>query len=245
MTSATAFSIDLRVMMSRGLRFFFTASTSTRADSAALSAFSASGEAICEEPSRLMPSASNDELMVLAVYCPPQAPTLGQAFFSMPSMTVGKPNTCGLAPADSSAAMARSTSGWMPALQGFMVEWPLATPTMGLSKSPSLNPTARSIARLGERATPWVIRRERRLAADFGSAIGFLLGGGSLSHRSVAIQYNGSRSLIPFGHEYAGAAPAAPVRGRRRAAALRPRGAGAAHLAAAAVALDPGPGAAP
>ena len=63
---------------------FFTASTNTRADSAAESAFSASGAAICEEPSRLTPSASNEELMVFAVYMPPQAPTLGQAFFSMP-----------------------------------------------------------------------------------------------------------------------------------------------------------------
>src|SRR5436305_1415046 len=85
MTSAIAFSIDLRVMMSRGLRSFFTASTSTRADSAAESAFAVSGAASCDEPSRLMPSASKEELMVLAVYWPPQAPTLGQAFFSMPS----------------------------------------------------------------------------------------------------------------------------------------------------------------
>src|SRR3954462_704915 len=80
-----AFSIDLRVMMSRGLRSFFTASTSTRADTAAESAFSGSGAASGEGGGRLMPSASNDELMVLAVYWPPQAPTLGQAFFSMPS----------------------------------------------------------------------------------------------------------------------------------------------------------------
>ena len=72
-------------MMSRGLRSFFTASTSTRADSAAESAFAVSGAASCDEPSRLMPSASKEELMVLAVYWPPQAPTLGQAFFSMPS----------------------------------------------------------------------------------------------------------------------------------------------------------------
>ena len=75
MTSAIAFSIDLRVMMSRGLRSFLIASTSTRADSAAESAFSASGAAICDEPSRLMPSASNDERIVLAVYMPPHAPT--------------------------------------------------------------------------------------------------------------------------------------------------------------------------
>src|SRR6476646_11739692 len=80
-----AFSIDLRVTMSRGRIFLRMALTRTFADAADESAFSASGDAICEEPSRLMPSASNEEDMVLAVYCPPQAPTLGQAFFSMPS----------------------------------------------------------------------------------------------------------------------------------------------------------------
>src|SRR5262245_12625726 len=84
MMSATAFSIDLRVMMSRDLRLRRTASTSTRADSAEESAFSASGEAICEEPSRLMPRASKEDDIVLAVYMPPHAPTDGQAFFSMP-----------------------------------------------------------------------------------------------------------------------------------------------------------------
>src|SRR5437667_5165829 len=75
----------------------------------------------------------------------------------MASVTVGKPNTCGMAPAAFTAAMARSTSGWMPALQGFMVEWPLATPTIAFSKSPSRKPTARNIARFGERAAPWVM----------------------------------------------------------------------------------------
>ena len=84
-TSAIAFSIDLRVMMSRGFRSFLIASTSTFADCAAESAFSASGEAICDEPMRLMPSASNDEDIVFAVYMPPHAPTDGHAFFSMPS----------------------------------------------------------------------------------------------------------------------------------------------------------------
>ena len=69
----------------------------------------------------------------------------------MPSVTVGKPKTCGMAPASLSAAITRSTSGWMPALQGFIVEWPFATPMMGFSKSPSVKPTARNIARLGER----------------------------------------------------------------------------------------------
>ena len=85
MTSAIAFSIDLRVMMSRGFRSLLIACASTRADCAAESAFSASGEAICDEPMRLIPSASNDEDIVFAVYMPPHAPTDGQAFFSMPS----------------------------------------------------------------------------------------------------------------------------------------------------------------
>jgi hypothetical protein len=85
MMSDTAFSIDLRVTMSRGFKSFFTAFTRTLAEAAAESAFSASGEAICEDPSRLMPSASNEDDIVLAVYIPPHAPTLGHAFFSIPT----------------------------------------------------------------------------------------------------------------------------------------------------------------
>jgi len=53
----------------------------------------------------------------------------------------------------------------MPALQGFIVEWPFATPTIGFSKSPFPKPTARNIARLGERAIPAVIVRLRALSA--------------------------------------------------------------------------------
>ena len=118
-TSAIAFSIDLRVMMSRGLRSFLTASTSTRADSAAESAFSASGAAICDEPSRLMPSASNDELMVFAVYMPPQAPTLGQAFFSTPT----KSGSCILPAVNAPTASKALTmvSAWPFQLPGLMV----------------------------------------------------------------------------------------------------------------------------
>src|SRR3954463_10661191 len=86
----------------------------------------------------------------------------------IPSVTVGTPKVCGLAPAFSSAWTARSTSGWMPALQGFMVECPFATPMIGLSKSASPKPTARSMARFGERATPWVISLERRFAGAAG-----------------------------------------------------------------------------
>ena len=81
----------------------------------------------------------------------------------MPSVTVIVPNICGMPPAARTAASARSASGCSPALHGFIVLWPLAMPTIGLSKSPSLKPTARSIARLGERATPWVMICERRL----------------------------------------------------------------------------------
>src|SRR5258708_6065416 len=98
----------------------------------------------------------------------------------MPSVTVGKPNTCGMAPAALTAATARSTSGWMPALQGFMVEWPLATPTIAFWKSPSPKPTARSIARLGERAAPWVMVLLLQLSAmesapDFSVAFRMIL----------------------------------------------------------------------
>ena len=44
-----------------------------------------SGEAICELPRSEIPSASNDELIVLAVNIPPHAPTDGQALCSTPS----------------------------------------------------------------------------------------------------------------------------------------------------------------
>src|SRR3954471_21371762 len=85
MIRLTAFSIDLRVMMSRGLMSFLTASTSTRADSAAEPVFSSSGFAIVDEYSNDMPSASNDDDIVFAVYMPPHEPDEGQALRSMPS----------------------------------------------------------------------------------------------------------------------------------------------------------------
>src|SRR6202795_1409301 len=85
MISATAFSMDFFVMMSRGLRSAFTASTSTRADSAADVTFSSSGFALVDEKRSDMPGASNDELMVFAVYMPPHEPLDGHAFLSMPS----------------------------------------------------------------------------------------------------------------------------------------------------------------
>ena len=53
----------------------------------------------------------------------------------IPSLMVGVPNICALAPAALSAAAAASARGCNPALQGVMVECPLAIPIMGLSKS--------------------------------------------------------------------------------------------------------------
>ncbi len=85
MISDTAFSIDRRVMMSRGRRFAFTASISTRADCAAESVFSRSGFAIDDEPISDRPSASNAELIVFAVYMPPHEPAVGHAFSSIAS----------------------------------------------------------------------------------------------------------------------------------------------------------------
>src|SRR6185437_14678905 len=134
----------------------------------------------------------------------------------MPSVTVGKPNTCGIAPASVRAAMARSTSGWMPALQGFMVEWPLATPTIGLSKSWSLKPTARSMARFGERATPPVMRWERQFSF---LVMGFLPQGPFLRDAGPplwwmeppAVKWRSGEAAMPGGPGGEGCAIHAPV----------------------------------
>src|SRR5271157_719402 len=55
----------------------------------------------------------------------------------------------------------------MPALHGFIVECRLSTPTIGLSQSPSLKLTARSMARLGAPASPSVMTCERLLSFSF------------------------------------------------------------------------------
>ena len=80
----------------------------------------------------------------------------------MPSLTVMVPNTWGMAPAARAALSARRARTSSPALQGVMVLQPLAIPTIGFSKSPSWNPTARSMARLGARWTPDVMAALRR-----------------------------------------------------------------------------------
>ncbi|MNL03535.1 hypothetical protein D3C87_1240750 [compost metagenome] len=53
----------------------------------------------------------------------------------MPSEMVGVPKICGLASDALMASTAASARRCRPALQGVMVEWPLAMPTIGLSKS--------------------------------------------------------------------------------------------------------------
>ena len=53
----------------------------------------------------------------------------------MPSEIVGVPKVCGLPPACRTASTAASASGCRPELHGVIVEWPLAMPIIGLSKS--------------------------------------------------------------------------------------------------------------
>ena len=77
-----------------------------------------------------MPSAITSRLT--SEYFMPSVP------MPMPSEMVGTPNTCELAFSAPIAATAASASFCSPELQGVIVEWPLATPTIGLSKSSSL-----------------------------------------------------------------------------------------------------------
>ena len=53
----------------------------------------------------------------------------------MPSEIVGVPKIWALPPAASMPSTAASASFCRPELHGVMVEWPLATPIIGLAKS--------------------------------------------------------------------------------------------------------------
>jgi len=75
----------------------------------------------------------------------------------IPSLIVIVPNIWGMALACRIAASACNAKSLIPALQGVMVLYALAIPTIGLAKSSSVNPTARNMARFGERWTPAVI----------------------------------------------------------------------------------------
>src|SRR3546814_15905157 len=68
MTTLTAFSIDLRVTITRGFRSSAMALSNTRADSAAELVLSSCTLAIVDEYGRIMPIASNAEPMVFVVY---------------------------------------------------------------------------------------------------------------------------------------------------------------------------------
>ncbi len=54
---------------------------------------------------------------------------------AMPSEIVGVPNTCALPPAARMPSTAASASTCRPELHGVIVEWPFATPIIGLRKS--------------------------------------------------------------------------------------------------------------
>ena len=122
----------------------------------------------------------------------------------MPSLIVIVPNVWGMPPARRRATSAAAGRSPNPALQGVIVEWPLATPTIGLAKSASVKPTARSMARFGARWSPWVTAALRRWGAGR-SGIGFL--------PDISASYPWPRRLgTPW--------PAAP---RRPGSAPRPR----------------------
>ena len=85
-----------------------------------------------------------------SIHCPPTQVSMQSAMTSrdarlyfmpsvpiaMPSLMVGVPKICALPPASSIPMTAASASFCRPELQGVMVEWPLATPIIGLAKSP-------------------------------------------------------------------------------------------------------------
>ena len=81
-TTEIAFSIDLRVMISRGNILLRMALTRILPASSVFSPFSGATADMVEEYIGLIPIASKAEDMVLAVYIPPQEPAPGQALRS-------------------------------------------------------------------------------------------------------------------------------------------------------------------
>src|SRR5262245_50736994 len=84
----------------------------------------------------------------------------------MPSEAVGAPKICGTPPPARTPSTALRTSRSRWALHGVISLKRFATPIIGLSKSSSRKPTARSMARLGARPGPPVVRRLFRLESD-------------------------------------------------------------------------------
>ena len=84
----------------------------------------------------------------------------------MPSDTVIVLNSTLLPPALARRAGVGRARSSMCMLQGVTMLQVEAMPICGFVKSASLNPTARSIARLGERSAPSTTRREYRRRCD-------------------------------------------------------------------------------
>ncbi len=91
--------------------------TSTRADAAALSAFSSSSAAMVDEPGRLIPNASMAEDIVLAVNIPPQEPAPGQALRSTARSSASSILPAACSPtASNTLTIVRSRPSWWPGL---------------------------------------------------------------------------------------------------------------------------------
>src|SRR5215471_681728 len=82
----------------------------------------------------------------------------------MPSLTVIVPKLCGMAPCTRRESIAESARSFSPMLHGVIVLYPLATATIGFSKSASVNPIARNIDLFGVRSRPAVIVLLRSLS---------------------------------------------------------------------------------
>ena len=89
----------------------------------------------------------------------------------IPSLIVIVPNICGMPSDRFISALATSANFPRPALQGVTSLCPFAMPIIGFLKSLSLKPTARSMARLGERLSPWVMARLLRFKAGLASSV--------------------------------------------------------------------------
>src|SRR5271154_1639830 len=107
---------------------------------------------------------------------------------AMPSATVMVLKVIAFAPCASTPAAAKRASSSICMLQGVKLLHVEAMPTCGLSKSPSVNPTARNMARLGACLTPSTTRREY-LRGSFSVFFGmtFLLSGGAVALHQVAV----------------------------------------------------------
>ena len=102
---------------------------------------------IVEDTGLDIPRTNN--IVLVTVITRPRGKKAKQKFYKLLVEELQK--SCGIAPALRAAPSARFARASSPRLHGVMVENPLAMPMIGFSKSASLKPTARSIARLGER----------------------------------------------------------------------------------------------